>query len=92
MILEYELCQFSVGYSLQGKPTVGITLRNFREVVTAVEEPLDCPNVSRIGCKYAEVFQNFLQTSSFSIWNRMNNTGFLASTNSPRRKDVGQEC
>ncbi|KAL8245478.1 hypothetical protein R6Q59_011736 [Mikania micrantha] len=69
-------CEFSVGYSLQGKPTVGFLLGNFREGVTAVEEPSDCPNVSRISCKYAEIFQNFLQDSTFPIWNRMNNTGF----------------
>ncbi|KAL7594998.1 hypothetical protein Lser_V15G29078 [Lactuca serriola] len=69
-------CEFSVGYSLQGKPTVGFSLGNFREGVTAVEEPLDCPNVSRIGCKYAEIFQKFLESSTFPIWNRMNNTGF----------------
>ncbi|KVH90778.1 Methyltransferase domain-containing protein [Cynara cardunculus var. scolymus] len=69
-------CEFSVGYSLQGKPTVGFSLGNFREGVTAVEEPLDCPNVSRIGCKYAEIMQNFLQISLLPIWNRMNNTGF----------------
>lgn len=69
-------CEFSVGYSLQGKPTVGFLLGNFREGVTAVEEPSDCPNVSRIGCKYAEIFQNFLRNSTFPIWNRMSNTGF----------------
>ncbi|KAI7729708.1 hypothetical protein M8C21_012386 [Ambrosia artemisiifolia] len=69
-------CEFSVGYSLQGKPTVGFLLGNFREGVTAVEEPSDCPNVSKISCKYAEIFQNFLQSSTFPIWNRMTNTGF----------------
>ncbi|KAG5515476.1 hypothetical protein RHGRI_036506 [Rhododendron griersonianum] len=41
-------CEFSVGNSLQGKPTVGFMLGNFREGVTAVEEPTDCPNVSRV--------------------------------------------
>ncbi|KAK1429133.1 hypothetical protein QVD17_11336 [Tagetes erecta] len=69
-------CEFSVGYSLQGKPTVGFLLGNFREGVTAVEEPSDCPNVSRISCKYAAIFQEFLQNSTFPIWNRMTNTGF----------------
>ncbi|KAI3822846.1 hypothetical protein L1987_10445 [Smallanthus sonchifolius] len=69
-------CEFSIGYSLKGKPTVGFLLGNFREGVTAVEEPSDCPNVSRISCKYAEIFQNFLQNSTFPIWNRMSNTGF----------------
>ncbi|XP_076907156.1 zinc finger CCCH domain-containing protein 24-like [Bidens hawaiensis] len=69
-------CEFSVGYSLQGKPTVGFLLGNFREGVTAVEEPSDCPNISKISCKYAEIFQNFLQDSTFPIWNRMTNTGF----------------
>lgn len=69
-------CEFSIGYSLQGKPTVGFLLGNFREGVTAVEEPSDCPNVSKISVKYAEIFQNFLQSSTFPIWNRMSNTGF----------------
>lgn len=69
-------CEFSVGYSLQGKPTVGFMLGNFRAGVTAVDEPVNCPNVSTIACKYASIFQEFLQHSSFPIWNRFNNTGF----------------
>ncbi|KAK3206012.1 hypothetical protein Dsin_020058 [Dipteronia sinensis] len=69
-------CEFSVGYSLQGKPTVGFMLGNFREGVTAVEEPVDCPNVSRISCRYALIFQEFLQHSELPIWNRFKNTGF----------------
>ncbi|KAJ4843555.1 hypothetical protein Tsubulata_007974 [Turnera subulata] len=69
-------CEFSVGHSLKGKPTVGFMLGNFREGVTAVEEPVDCPNVSRIACKYALIFQEFLQQSELPIWNRFKNTGF----------------
>ncbi|KAG6415406.1 hypothetical protein SASPL_122817 [Salvia splendens] len=69
-------CEFSVGNSLQGKHTVGFLLGNFREGVTAVEEPVDCPNVSRIACKYAAIFQEFLQQSCLPIWNRLNNSGF----------------
>ncbi|KAK8601505.1 hypothetical protein V6N13_058801 [Hibiscus sabdariffa] len=69
-------CEFSVGYSQQGKPTVGFMLGNFREGVTAVEEPVDCPNVSKIACKYASILQEFLQHSSLPIWNRFKNTGF----------------
>ncbi|CAK7327415.1 unnamed protein product [Dovyalis caffra] len=69
-------CEFSVGYSLQGKPTVGFMLGNFREGVTAVEEPLGCPNVSSIACKYASIFQEFLQQSDLPIWNRFKNSGF----------------
>lgn len=69
-------CEFSVGQSLQGKTTVGFMLGNFREGVTAVEEPLDCPNVSPISCKYASIFQEFLQQSSLPVWNRFKNTGF----------------
>ncbi|XP_059660584.1 zinc finger CCCH domain-containing protein 24 [Cornus florida] len=69
-------CEFSVGYSLEGKPTVGFMLGNFREGVTAVEEPADCLNVSRIACKCAAIFQEFLQHSGLPIWNRLNNTGF----------------
>ncbi|KAM7522335.1 hypothetical protein LguiA_012237 [Lonicera macranthoides] len=69
-------CEFSVGYSQQGKVTVGFSLGNFREGVTAVEEPVDCPNVSVIACKYASIFQECLQHSGLPIWNRLNNTGF----------------
>lgn len=47
-----------------------------REGVTAVEEPVDCPNVSRIACKYASIFQEFLQQSELPIWNRFQNIGF----------------
>ncbi|KAK2987754.1 hypothetical protein RJ640_016349, partial [Escallonia rubra] len=69
-------CEFSVGYSLLGRPTVGFLLGNFREGVTAVEEPTNCPNVSKVACQYAAIFQEFLQNSGLPIWNRLNNTGF----------------
>ncbi|RZB80520.1 zinc finger CCCH domain-containing protein 24-like [Glycine soja] len=69
-------CEFSVGYSLGGKVTVGFMLGNFREGVTAVEEAVDCPNVSTIACKYATIFQEFLQDSDLPVWNRFKNTGF----------------
>lgn len=42
----------------------------------AVDEPLNCPNVSGVACKYAGIFQEFLQHSELPIWNRLNNTGF----------------
>ncbi|XP_027346879.1 zinc finger CCCH domain-containing protein 24 isoform X2 [Abrus precatorius] len=69
-------CEFSVGYSLEGKVTVGFMLGNFREGVTAVEEAVDCPNVSTIAGKYANIFQEFLQHSDLPVWNRFKNTGF----------------
>uniref|UniRef100_A0A0R0H2D6 C3H1-type domain-containing protein n=1 Tax=Glycine max TaxID=3847 RepID=A0A0R0H2D6_SOYBN len=69
-------CEFSVGYSLEGKVTVGFMLGNFREGVTAVEEAVDCPNVSTVACKYATIFQEFLQDSDLPVWNRFKNTGF----------------
>ncbi|EYU18840.1 hypothetical protein MIMGU_mgv1a0189601mg, partial [Erythranthe guttata] len=38
---------------------------------------LTCPNVSKIACKYATVFQEFLQQhSALPVWNRLNNSGF----------------
>ncbi|KAK8463942.1 hypothetical protein PHAVU_011G078600 [Phaseolus vulgaris] len=69
-------CEFSVGYSLEGKVTVGFMMGNFREGVTAVGEPIECPNVSNIACKYATIFQEFLQDSDLPVWNRFKNTGF----------------
>ncbi|CAL5018699.1 unnamed protein product [Urochloa decumbens] len=69
-------CEFSVGYSLEGKKTVGFMLGNFREGVTAVEEPVNCPNVSEISCTFAQMFQDFLQSSNLPLWNRVDNCGF----------------
>ncbi|XP_061358766.1 zinc finger CCCH domain-containing protein 24 isoform X2 [Gastrolobium bilobum] len=69
-------CEFSVGYSLKGKITVGFMLGNFREGVTAVEEAVDCPNVSTVACKYATIFQEFLQHTDLPVWNRFKNSGF----------------
>ncbi|ONK70662.1 uncharacterized protein A4U43_C04F210 [Asparagus officinalis] len=83
-------CEFSVGYSLQGKRTVGFMLGNFREGVTAVEEPVNCPNVSRISCKYAVIFQNFLQSSVFPVWDRINNTGFWRQFTVREGRNPGQ--
>ncbi|GAB2215163.1 hypothetical protein Droror1_Dr00019541 [Drosera rotundifolia] len=69
-------CEFSVGYSVSGKVTVGFLLGNFREGVTAVEEPVNCPNVSSIASRYASIFQEFIWESSLPVWNRFKNTGF----------------
>ncbi|KAH7662639.1 (Uracil-5)-methyltransferase family protein [Dioscorea alata] len=69
-------CEFSVGYSSQGKRTVGFMLGNFREGITAVEEPINCPNVSEISCKFALIFQEFLESSVLPVWNRIENHGF----------------
>ncbi|KAG0477558.1 hypothetical protein HPP92_012277 [Vanilla planifolia] len=69
-------CEFSVGLSVDGRRTVGFMLGNFRDGMIAVEEPSGCPNVSRISCKYAMVFQDFLQSSELPVWNRIENTGF----------------
>ncbi|CAM8961531.1 unnamed protein product [Rhodiola kirilowii] len=89
-------CEFSVGYSLQEKPTVGFMIGNFREGVTAVEEPLSCPNVSEIACKYASIFQHFLEKSSLALWNRYKNTGFwrqltVREGRRPTRENSGAE-
>ncbi|KAJ4971355.1 hypothetical protein NE237_004454 [Protea cynaroides] len=91
LVNEYRnKCEFSVGYSVQGKPTVGFMLGNFREGVTAVEEPVGCPNVSRIACRFASIFQEFLQHSTLPIWNRINNTGFWRQLTVREGRDPGQ--
>ncbi|KAJ6819310.1 zinc finger CCCH domain-containing protein 24 [Iris pallida] len=83
-------CEFSVGQSVEGKRTVGFMLGNFREGVTAVEEPVNCPNVSRISCKYALIFQDFLQSSEFPVWNRVDNTGFWRQFTVREGRNPGQ--
>ncbi|KAK4789112.1 hypothetical protein SAY86_020431 [Trapa natans] len=69
-------CEFTIGLSNEGKPTVGFTLGTFKTGVTAVAEPVDCPNISSIAIKYASIFQEFLQNSSLPVWCRHKNTGF----------------
>ncbi|XVF20221.1 hypothetical protein REPUB_Repub11eG0179200 [Reevesia pubescens] len=83
-------CEFSVGYSQQGRPTVGFMIGNFREGVTAVEEPMNCLNVSKIACKYASILQEFLQHSSLPIWNRFKNTGFWRQLTVREGRSVGK--
>ncbi|VVA90409.1 unnamed protein product [Arabis nemorensis] len=69
-------CEFSAGYSVEGKTTVGFLLGNFSAGVTAVEEPVDCPNISKIACRYASIFQTFLENSRLPVWNKFKNFGF----------------
>ncbi|KFK32295.1 hypothetical protein AALP_AA6G224000 [Arabis alpina] len=69
-------CEFSAGYSVEGKVTVGFLLGNFSAGVTAVEEPVDCPNISKISCRYASIFQTFLENSRLPVWNKYKNCGF----------------
>lgn len=44
--------------------------------VTAVEEPVDCPNVSKIASQYASIFQKFIEKSKLQVWNRFQHSGF----------------
>uniref|UniRef100_A0A1J3CEL4 Zinc finger CCCH domain-containing protein 24 n=1 Tax=Noccaea caerulescens TaxID=107243 RepID=A0A1J3CEL4_NOCCA len=69
-------CEFSAGYSVEGKLTVGFMLGNFSAGVTAVEEAVDCPNISKIACRYASIFQSFLAKSKLPVWNRFKSCGF----------------
>ncbi|KAH9288297.1 hypothetical protein KI387_032414, partial [Taxus chinensis] len=69
-------CEFTVGHSADGETVVGFLLGNFREGLTAVEEPTNCPNVSTTACKYALIFQNFVRSSPLPVWNKYKNSGF----------------
>lgn len=69
-------CEFTVGLSRDGERVVGFLLGNFREGLTAVEEPMNCPNVSTIACQYASVFQNFIRSSPLPVWNKHQTSGF----------------
>ncbi|CAA7017788.1 unnamed protein product [Microthlaspi erraticum] len=69
-------CEFSTGYSVDGKLTVGFMLGNFSAGVTAVEEAVDCPNISKLACRYASIFQSFLEKSKLPVWNRFKSCGF----------------
>ncbi|KAJ0238889.1 Zinc finger CCCH domain-containing protein 24 [Hirschfeldia incana] len=69
-------CEFSTGYSVEGKLTVGFMLGNFSAGVTAVEEAVNCPNISKLACRYASIFQSFLEKSKLPVWNRFKSCGF----------------
>ncbi|CAH2060282.1 unnamed protein product [Thlaspi arvense] len=69
-------CEFSAGYSVEGKLTVGFMLGNFSAGVTAVEEAVDCPNISKMACRYASIFQTFLEKSKLPVWNKFKSCGF----------------
>lgn len=69
-------CEFTVGLSRDGERVVGFLLGNFREGMTAVEEPTNCPNVSAIACQYASAFQKFIRSSPLPVWNKHQTCGF----------------
>lgn len=69
-------CEFTVGLSRDGERVVGFLLGNFREGLTAVEEPTNCPNVSTIACQYASIFQSFIRSSPLPVWNKYQTSGF----------------
>ncbi|CAI5465842.1 unnamed protein product [Closterium sp. Yama58-4] len=69
-------CEFSIGPSASGQPTVGFLLGNFRDGVTAVAEPSGCRNISPIAIAFARLVQEVVRESPLAAWDKVNNRGF----------------
>ncbi|KAJ3085294.1 tRNA methyltransferase 2, partial [Physocladia obscura] len=69
-------CEFTVGFDLDGKPTVGFLLGLFKEGITCVLPPDECLNVSPVAKKVAATFQAFINESKLLPYDRIKQVGF----------------
>ncbi|KAJ3384998.1 tRNA methyltransferase 2 [Entophlyctis sp. JEL0112] len=69
-------CEFTVGFDLDGKPTVGFLLGLFKEGVTCVLPPTECKNVPPAANLVAEIFQKVLLSSKLGPYDRVKKEGF----------------
>jgi tRNA (uracil-5-)-methyltransferase len=68
-------CEFTIGYNLNGEPTVGFLLGLYREGITSVLEPSECLNVSDTAKQIAKVFGDYVRRSDLPVYDRVEKTG-----------------
>lgn len=74
-------CEFTIGPGIDGQPVVGFCLGAYKDGVTAVAPPEDCPHISAIAVRYAGLLQAFLRSRSrLPIWDKRLNRGALPSS------------
>eukprot|EP01025_Chloroclados_australasicus_P059008 TRINITY_DN744_c0_g2_i1.p1 TRINITY_DN744_c0_g2~~TRINITY_DN744_c0_g2_i1.p1 ORF type:complete len:715 (-),score=108.57 TRINITY_DN744_c0_g2_i1:65-2209(-) len=69
--------EFTIGFDLQEKPTIGFLLGAFKDGITAVAEASGCVNISPISIKFAQIVQQYLrEKSNLKPWDKRISEGF----------------
>ncbi|KAI9313152.1 S-adenosyl-L-methionine-dependent methyltransferase [Dichotomocladium elegans] len=68
-------CEFTIGFDLEGNPTVGFLLGLYKMGVTAVLDPSECIHVSDTAKRIARAMQDYVRASEFPAYDRVQKTG-----------------
>ncbi|KAJ3065883.1 tRNA methyltransferase 2, partial [Podochytrium sp. JEL0797] len=69
-------CEFTIGFDLEGKKTVGFLLGLYKEGITAVLEPTEIKNTSAAARFVASTLQEFVRNSDMPVYDRTTKEGF----------------
>ena len=69
--------EFSIGFSPDGKPTVGYLYGRFADGFTEIADPRSMSNISAVGKGYAALLTAFLRSehSNLAAWNKADTVG-----------------
>ncbi|KAJ3238674.1 tRNA methyltransferase 2 [Chytriomyces hyalinus] len=69
-------CEFTVGFDLEGKKSVGFLLGMYKDGVTTVLAPTECKNVPAAAKDVASFFHEFINASELDVYDRVKKAGF----------------
>lgn len=73
-------CEFTCGYSVDGKTSVGFLQGSFQDGYLAITHPQDCLNISDHGKRICTLMQAFIDTNCFAdtlkCYSKTDHTGF----------------
>ncbi|KAI8145156.1 S-adenosyl-L-methionine-dependent methyltransferase [Fennellomyces sp. T-0311] len=72
-------CEFTIGRNPDGKPTVGFLLGLYRHGITSVLNPEDCLHVPEMSKRIANAMQDYVQSSEYSVYDRVDKVGVWRS-------------
>ncbi|KAI7857787.1 S-adenosyl-L-methionine-dependent methyltransferase [Circinella umbellata] len=72
-------CEFTIGRSPEGDPTVGFLLGLYRHGITSVLSPDDCLHVPDISKRIANTMQDYVRESEYPVYDRVDKAGVWRS-------------
>ncbi|ORZ01558.1 S-adenosyl-L-methionine-dependent methyltransferase [Syncephalastrum racemosum] len=72
-------CEFTMGRDLEGKPTVGFLLGQYRHGFTSVLDPSDCLHVPRTAKLIAQKMQDYIRASKYDVYDKVEKKGVWRS-------------
>ncbi|KAI9248559.1 S-adenosyl-L-methionine-dependent methyltransferase [Phascolomyces articulosus] len=72
-------CEFTIGRSPEGEPTVGFLLGLYRHGITSVLSPDDCLHVPDVSKQIASTMQEYVRHSEYPVYDRVEKIGVWRS-------------